>query len=647
MRRIKQTYIFIGAISFMLFSSSCNLLKIGSSSSEPATDLAAQKMIRDGKVFMQQKRYTQATVSFDQAERRRFHRGTTAAIYLSGLANYYAGNDNTARQKFEKLINEYDKSTYVPEAKYHLAVIHIESKDRRRQLMGFDLLTQVIDQKTNPTISKEAETALLKFLFEEVSIEFLEDYYYRIPANYQLFVVEALAYKKLEAGDEQNARRLYERYLNENNTTSPFLEELFNNSSDIVDLGNRSVYRIAVFLPLFLNNPTVNYEDDIPETTKNALNFYEGLELALQEYNINSDKKVYLKLFDTQRDTFQTKLFLEQLESFQPDVMVGALDMKVTNILSEWAEENQKPLIIPRLPFSEIVEGKSYSFLAHPSVKIHGAQLANQAYSMLNLKNILIWSDTNKFTLELADSFTEAFQQRGGFVQRAFVPIDKELRDKENLKDFDKEATADIRNMIKEYREELFDGWYFPFTDNASASSFILNELISWESYDIDLILLGSPQWYSKYDLINRENKEKTGLYFTTSYLAEETDQSYIEFYNTYLRQYYIPPAVPPFTDRLNFEGYDLGNYLIRLLEAYNFQSASLIDVMHTLPEQKGIHINYYFGNSQINQAVNIGQFTREGVRKVLYLPGNTSINNDIWADPNPRYGRPNNNSKN
>ncbi|MEL6191288.1 MAG: hypothetical protein AAFR66_04530 [Bacteroidota bacterium] len=580
---------------------SCGILK--PQSSVPPRDLVAQNLISQGKTNMKEKRFRQAALMFEEASFRDFHQATTASVYLSGLAYFYAGDNYRALEKFETIIRDFSKSRYVEDAIYHRALIRVSSFDELEKITGLDNLLDQARFARDPGLARDADNAVKEHLFYRLKPDFLNRYYQQVDQQYRDIVLEALAYQLSETGRLAEAQGLVQQFQADGGKMNSFLEGFLSSSS--AGFKEDDTYRIGVMLPLQLHEFTGSFSSEIPEDGKEALDFFEGFDLAIKDFESATGKKVFLKVLDTRGDTFEVKYRLRSLEVFYPDLIVGALDRAgqpdVTQMISAWTEERNIPMLIPYLPFQELIENKSNTFLAHPSIYTQGAMMAQFAFDSLGVRNSLIWTDLTKYTEQLSQGYSDKMLSLGGTSTR--IEIIGDFREKD--------TREEIVEMVEQLSQEFFDSWYIPITSEEEKAGLILAELNRNPMND-SVKVLGSPQWYTRYNSIDRELKESFELHFTASSFLSTDENAYTDLYRKYLTGYAMPP------NDWVIQGYDLGRYLANLIETHKGTEMSLKNHFMSAPKYDGLHIDYEFTNQFGNQCVNIGKFEDGGVRKVF-----------------------------
>ncbi|GAB4414317.1 MAG: hypothetical protein OHK0039_22000 [Bacteroidia bacterium] len=582
---------------------SCSLLRQAGGSSAPPIDRNAEELIAQGKRLFQTNDYADAMDAFEMARDREFHRSTTLALYLAGLSAYYAGYDDIATQRFTTLHLTYPRSRYNEEARYHECLIHLRNWREEDRFRGLDTLFAMAGTGSNAKLRADARTQVQHYLFDTAELSDVQAYYQHSSRDNRQTVMEALVYRLFELKRYDEAKARYEAYKQGGGRDSEYLKGLFAKlptTPEPAPLVEPDIVRIALFLPLFNHMEQNLYGNTLPEETLRGLEFYEGVQKALDEYAARPGaKKVFLKVYDTRRDSLWTRGYLQELDSLRPQLIIGAIFNAQSKVLSEWAEANQVPQIVPISPSEELVQDKDYVFLAHPAAVTHGASMATYAYQELGLAHVSVFSDRSAATQPMADGFCETFARLGGTVDTFYIDPD-----------YRKYAIREIPSLISEIPYHLGNvGVYIPLMNNEESAGLIVNLL---KQRNKKVVVMGSPHFRSRYSTLGRETKEGFNLLFTTSYMIDPADTAYQRVYSEQLRDFSLPPTE-------NFiQGYDMGRYVFQVMDTYDPRlRVPLESYLRVFPRFEGLHLDYYFHSSQSNQQVNIGQYTPEGILKV------------------------------
>ena len=593
MQSLKYQIISFLLIPMMLISSCRSQRELTGLRQDPQT----ASMIRLGKDYLSKGEYGLATSVLNEASNRPFNQSTTAAVYLAGLAYYRQGDQFRALQKFNSIIQRFPKSKYAADAKYHRALGLLRHENDLKKQEGVLELANIYKSSRNTDLSDNAENAFKQFMFYEASSTLIQSVYDKLDPELQPVAIEALSYKLTVEGNKEAASELYENHIREGGKSSRFVQDLMDAAPFRPE--NADIINITLMLPLNLDNPMIDFLEEIPNESRPWLDFYEGFLKSVEQFEQGSEKRVYLKVIDTKADSFHTALQMFNVEQQRPNIIVGGYNAEVSKMVSDWAEEQRIPYINPFSYDSTLTSEKRYTFLTNPSIDIQGANMAQYAYEQLGLKKVAIWSNQKSVTEQLAKGFATRFDTLGG--ETGFVYIDSI---------FDEEvAMTKIPQLVNRLKNDFYDGVYIPINRDEVSSNLILSIM---KREGIEAIVMGSPRWRN-YNFINRDLKEVYQLHFTTSSIYNEEDPTYKSFYVSYLKDYYYPPSVR------NMQGFDIGNYAISLIDQYPF-TQPFIDYIAGRPKFKGLQLSYDFSGRRINQYVNIAKFANGGIEWVNNL---------------------------
>ncbi len=571
-----------------------------------AFDPVAADQLSAGKHALQTGELSRALDLFQAAAVRPLNQASTAARYLMGLAYFEMEEDQAAAFSFARFLREYPASKYVPEAHYHLGLIELRDIHPQQQAAGIQRLSALADTVSSPALRRDAQQQLRRFFFYDCPDPVLERWLARLPLSQQAPVLEALCYRLQRQGEHERAQRLYRNHRWEGGGENEFLERLINPQRQ-VKYYEPGVIRLALCLPFFLDSPAQPVLFDslpqlsIPYRSQPALRFYEGFRLAVGDFERWGQKRLYLRVFDSRGDSLAKTGLLDELDALSPDLVVGDFYTTPSEQLAKWAESRATPQVVPISSSSQLVADRNQVFLAHPTIFTHGEISARYAFDSLRLRRVAVWTDSLPGTEALAQAFMTTFDTLGGEVIR--LQVDSA---------FSPELQDDIRSTLHSLRFQQVDGMYFPFLGQQETAGLILSQM---RTMNLDYPVLGSPHWWSRYDNIDRDLKESYQLVFSTSFLTERDDPRYKAFYQRYLQHHYLPP------DEFAVQGYDLGRYLLQLLDQYRYGTVPLATYLRQAPRFQGLHLDLEFQGQQSNQLVNLGAYLEDGVRKVNALP--------------------------
>ncbi|GAB4414312.1 MAG: ABC transporter substrate-binding protein [Bacteroidia bacterium] len=573
-------------------------------------DPLAIQLIGRGKAYLETGNYTLALEAFTEAKDRPFHQASTAAMYYVGLTHYRNRRDALAQQAFDALIAEYPRSRYVPEARYHRALIFLRDPSGRQERVAIDDLFDLLAQTPLSALHDDVRLLLRQYFFYQAAEGTLRQYLRRYDPVGEPMLIEAWCYRQVQRGNKAAAADAYRKYRSEGGASLPFIERLLGQDQQ-VQYYLPGVARVALVLPLFLPEGDFEPADTLlPPQSRIAVEFYEGFMLAVEAHSVLSQRRYLVEVFDTRRDSATLQAITGQLDSLQPDLVVGEIYNRESEQLAQWAERRGVTQVVPLSPAGELVEGRNYVFLAHPTIEAHGASLATYAWDSLRLNRVAVWTDGTHDTEQLAKAFAETFDTLGGEI----IPLQVDSVYKDA-------AQKQVRDLVYSLKFQRVDGVYIPITDNQETAGLILSQM---RLLDIAARVMGSPSWWQRYSRIDRNLKNSYELIFTTGNMHERTDAEYENFFQAYLRDYHLPPST------YSLQGYDVGMYLLRVLDDYDPRSGqSLAAFLRNYPVYTGIHLAFDFGGKQYNRFVNIGAY-RDGRIEKINHGGSVSLS-DIF----------------
>lgn len=583
----------------LLFFSSCSLFKQATLAPDPRTD----SLILEGKQSLRQGEYMDAWDSFEVAREREFNRSTTAATYLAGLSAYELSYDDIAEARFGEIIKDFPRSKYVDDARYHHALIQLRKGGSiQNEFSGLDELLDLAQHARDSRLKSMALDSWRNHLFRYADRDLLETYTRTAPSSYQPYIMEALIYRILNQDGPLVAQTRLNAFKDEGGKLTQWLLESFPaDQPTVISKDPRweeeSVLKLALILPFQLNQLAYpSYLQEIPQNQVRPLEFYEGFSFAVSEFHAMSNKRVFVDVIDSRRDTVRTSQLFSRLDSLGIQCVVGDIYNAQSRVLSRWAESRGVPQIVPLSPSPDLVAEKKNTFLANPIAQTHGKAMAKYAFDRLGLRHMYIFTDGSSSTQELLSGFRREFIIKGGTIDTLLFS-----------RNFEEVAVKQIPDLARSIPAEDFQtGIYLPIMGNEEAASLILNILLQQGK---QLPVLASPHFRSTYSSISNEIKSSFDLIFSTSYLTDQQDLAYKNFYQSYLREYGLPPS------EYAIQGYDLGRYILQQLNVYNPSSGmDFSSYLKVAPPFQTIHLPYQFSASQSNQAVNLGQFSDMGI---------------------------------
>lgn len=149
-------------------------------------------------------------------------------------------------------------------------------------------------------------------------------------------------------------------------------------------------HRIAVFAPLYLDSAfdsfnTYRYDKTFPKFINPGLEFYEGVQLALDSMNkTGSELEVFI--YDTRSATQSISQQLSRAESDSVDLIIAHATVQENKLFADVAKANQILYINPNLPNDGGITNNPFFVLLNSTLKTHveGIYRFVQRYYALN-----------------------------------------------------------------------------------------------------------------------------------------------------------------------------------------------------------------------------------------------------------------------
>ena len=136
-------------------------------------DSVAINMVSLGKKYFHDEEFISAGQTFEFASERPFNQSTTFAVYMAGLSYYKAKEYDLAKMHFNAILKDFSKSRYFLEAKYHKALMLMDTDDNSIRELGLDLMLAVADETKEFSLKKDALQIIRHYLFNVFSEQFL------------------------------------------------------------------------------------------------------------------------------------------------------------------------------------------------------------------------------------------------------------------------------------------------------------------------------------------------------------------------------------------------------------------------------------------------------------------------------------------
>jgi ABC-type branched-subunit amino acid transport system substrate-binding protein/outer membrane protein assembly factor BamD (BamD/ComL family) len=578
----------------------CLIIVFSFGQKTPPKDLESIKKVELAKQLIGMEDYAGAANLFQEVVNRPLNPLTTFAQYMLALMDFKQGNVEEAKEGFEQFLIAYPNSKYSADAHYHAILLQLKSEESEEKIAALQQLFDLREHTYDQTLSEVCANMLKKLLFYDLPIETVSDFFSTFTnEKYRKEVMEALCYQKYKKLKRQEVFLIYNKYLTEGGEKSDFVETFLPKVSSTHgsipsetsnnELATEKEVKIAIMFPFFLSAEALDTLTAMPQKSMIALELYEGIILAIQEYMQNPKVKITVKVYDTQKDNTLISKQLAEMEYWKPHIVVGEIYNKASRFIADWTSEREVAQLIPLSPSRTLIENRENVFLMRSSGVAHAQKMAEFAFRDLGLKNIGVWNDGKGITNEMANAFVKQFRALGGYASIAQIDSTFEI------------AKNEIQQIVPTLKS--FDATYIPITNEESMS--LILSMIDVKGQG-NLKVMCSPDIENS-EVIDRDLKDRFQIYYTSSYVPDGSSDDFQHFLNLQIGEYGILPT------ENHIRGYDIGKYLISASEDFNPSTQTMLQLLHDKRVWHGLHENVDFGKGFDNLGLRILQFTPEG----------------------------------
>lgn len=340
---------------------------------------------------------------------------------------------------------------------------------------------------------------------------------------------------------------------------------LYTTSNVDTIIQQKLAYQVAIMMPFMSKNFTPANGREIPIQSIKAIEFYEGVLIALDSLKAEG-VNLFVNVYDTERDTTVVQNLLNQRELQEADLIIGPLMSNNLRIVAEFAKTKKKLLVSPLNPRSDLTINNPYFIQVNPSFEVHSQLIIEQLHKIERNKRV-IRDPMEKNLLVLAlgrDSSRVASLQKsyGKFKNAPSAHITTLIPES---------PTIDVGKIKPLLQKDKLNIIVMPTTDEG----FIYNSLREIQKLvdkveprrGYQIVVIGMDRW-RYFSRINFEYYESLNLHFTSEYFIQPNQETVRNFKQNYKSIYGIS------TREFGFEGFDIMLYFGRMIHKYgvNFQ---------------------------------------------------------------------------
>ena len=309
---------------------------------------------------------------------------------------------------------------------------------------------------------------------------------------------------------------------------------------------------------------------------------FNGIRLAVDQHNADSRNRPVRMIFrNIDGGASATRRAMRELSALGVSAVIGTLFSEEALAAAEEAERSKTVFIAPLATDDQLVNGKTYTFQANPSMRVRGAAMARFAVLGLRLDSIavILAADDRKISERQADGFLEEASKLGATISMVTV-----LPNEGSLFNLSEALPADTLDQV--------NAVYIPLAARNPVAT-VGGILSNLDRMNPRIRVIGNEGW--------QELPQKA---HASTYLATYGDEfwydSESENYLQFARSYKALAANEP--DRLGVTGFDVTSFLLDTMDGIEEQS--LAESLLSRDPFQGLGLRIHFEGSNVNQAL-------------------------------------------
>jgi ABC-type branched-subunit amino acid transport system substrate-binding protein len=383
----------------------------------------------------------------------RSHR-TTGAYIMGAKALFELKNYKESIRLLKDLIDLYPQSEYLDDAHYSLGLDFYRSGRYEDAAMEFIIVNQ---SSKEPRLTSKSEEQLNVLTTTYLTLAELQRLKPEAKSdNMKALMTVRVAEKILRTGDLVTAEQMLRSVAG----MPPSVKYVDNALSLLEQMAKRGGVKIGVVLPLMLKMEN-------PASRVLGVEFLQGIQLAVDEYNQTVPLKIGMEVRDSERDPSVAARQVSELCSDEKiSVIIGPILSNEVFASAGIANERGVPLITPTATANGIASIGPFVFQANPDFDMRGRDAAAYAYTALNAKRFAVLAPKDAVGRQMAESFIAEVASLGGEV------IDAQ---------FYTSGSSDLRTELMAIRRKALEKLEIPVIDfGGKIRQSELNKLVRW-----------------------------------------------------------------------------------------------------------------------------------------------------------------------
>jgi ABC-type branched-subunit amino acid transport system substrate-binding protein len=562
---LTQGYSFFNPVADSLFKAGVELFKFGLNSRGHLADTSG------GREY-----FLNAYLKFDSVIALGLNHRTTASYLMASKSLCYLNRFAEAGDLLRHFLSKFPESEYVEDAHYTLGLIYFKLGDLDDALLEIDKSIQV--SKSDPTKYKKVISALVDSV-DLTTLQKLADKVLSTEVKY--LIVVKVADKIALSGRYEDAKRFIADRLRYFRGTE-FYERL--------------MFKISYYERLLVR-PEVKIGVLLPERQSLSESILKGIELAVEQHNLNFSPKVGIELryynsFDIDRKVLSFKKVPEV------SAIIGPVYSEDVQICARFINDLKIPLISPTATSDGLADLSDYIFQLNSDLTTRARAIAQFAVFSLGLKYFFVLAPNDKKIKPFVDAFVDEVKLGSAQVMK--------------IRFYNPDET-DLRSYFREMKAVL-DSSKVPL-DMVGLFAPILNSdfigIITSQVFyhDMNVKILGNDIWNNFNELyLNRRYAD--GVIFTAGWKIDLESQEYKNFVKFFKDRYGIEP------DEFAIYGYDTARFILEVIKSGMLTPGEVYNAIKKA-EFFGIGRDIVFENGRVNRSIAILVFKDNLIRRL------------------------------
>jgi len=371
---------------------------------------------------------------------------------------------------------------------------------------------------------------------------------------------------------------------------------------------DRLKYHVAVFLPLYLDSAfdaagNYRFDQNFPKYLNPGLEFYEGLELAMDSLNKKSTS-LDITVYDTRSTKKSIQQMLDEPAFSKMQLILGYVNSADLHVLANVAKNREVPFINVNFPNDGAVTGNPEYVILNSTLRAHCEAL----YKFIQRN----WATSNIFYVRRATQDDDRLRSYFAEIEKNTPSIPLRMKyvnidNTQNISQITSSMDSNSKTVI------LVGSLDENFGKN------ICSKLDAF-SKSYPMKILGMPTWDAITDF-NAPSYADLEIYYTTPFYLNPADSLVVQIQQNYKTRFYSRPS------DMVYRGYETTLHFGQLLEAHKGHlDGSIGERKYKVFNDFDIQPVFSSGNSQPGQSPTL-QFLEN--KKLYFLK---KVNGNVVA---------------